>query len=228
MLPKLQELASAFPKIVRDGPARRSSSGTAPRWRSCPSCSAGPRTPAATSPFPWYSPRIPRRVSATAGPTGCRSSTSAPLACTGTSTRAPRPTTARPSGWPPHRGGVAIGADPAVCFAGTLPLPEALTRCWSPATSGNDRSSWSGARRWTSRSGRCRDRPRRLRGRRRAAARGPVRGPHRLLFPGRRLPGVPPHLPQPSQVARVPHHHRRTPPMEDCHMAAAIEQLFLR
>ena len=127
--------------------------------------------------------------------------------------------------------GVAIGADPdpAVCFAATLPLPEEidemlvagfirkqpveLVKCETvdvevPA---NAEIVLEG-----------------VRGHRSVAHRRPLRRPHRLLLPGGPIPRLPPDLSDPPEEPDLPHHRGGAPPrMEDCHMAAAIEALFL-
>ena len=54
-----------------------------------------------------------------------------------------------------------------------------------------------------------RNRARRLRRTGRTAQRRPLRRPHRLLHPHRRLPGLPPHLHHPSPRPHLRRHHRR-------------------
>ena len=199
------------PKPSRTAPARRSSSATTRPWQASPSCSAGPRTPDDTSPSPWSSPRTPTPAPGTAARTGCRSSTSGPPGCTGISRRAARPTTGRRSAAGRRvEVGVAIGADPAVCFAGTLPLPEGIDEM---LVAGFLRKKPVEMVRCETVDvevpGQRRDRPGRLRGHRGAAHRGALRRPHRLLLAGRHVPGLPPHLPHAPPKPDLPHHHRR-------------------
>ena len=89
---------------------------------------------------------------------------------------------------------VALGGDPVLPYAATAPLPDGI-----------DEFLFAGfLRRKPVEMVRCKTidlevpgvgglRAGRLRRRRRAAPRGPVRRPHRLLLAGRRLPGLPRH-----------------------------------
>ena len=105
---------------------------------------------------------------------------------------------------------VAVGSDPATMFSAILPLPPDL-----------DEMMFAGFLRGKPvEMVKCktvdieipanrRDRARRLRDARRAAHRGTVRRPHRLLLARGRLSGLPRDLRNAAQEARLRHHDRR-------------------
>jgi hypothetical protein len=93
MLPKLAEMGAFFPRIVSKGPCQEVVRRRRFSLLDFPSCSAGPRTPGASSPCRWCFRATPTPASATAACTAFKSSTTAPPACTGRRTnRAPSTT----------------------------------------------------------------------------------------------------------------------------------------
>ena len=193
--------------------------------RACRCSPPGPATAARSSRCRSSSPRT-GRAAATSACTACRSTTRARPACTGTSTTTAPPTSARPASR--MEVAVALGADPAVTYAATAPLPPGIDEfMFAGFLRGEPVELVQCATVDLEVPGRRRDRARRLRRAGRAAPRGPVRRPHRLLLAGRRLPGLPRHG----------HDHRRDPiypativgrpPMEDCYLGKATERLFL-
>ena len=98
---------------------------------------------------------------------------------------------------------VALGADPALPYAATAPMPEGLDELMLAGFLRRERVELvkcvtvdlEGARERA-------DRARRLRRAGRAPPRRAVRRSHRLLFAPRRLPGVPPHLHHAPEAAR--------------------------
>ena len=106
---------------------------------------------------------------------------------------------------------VAIGADPATMYSAILPLPpdldEMMIAGFLRGKPGGDGEVRDGRPRSSGQRG---DRARRLRRTRRAAHRRPVRRPHRLLFAGRRVPGLPRHLRHAAQESDLRDDHRRS------------------
>jgi len=127
MLPKLQELASAFPKIVRDGPCKEVIVRDGPSLAELPILQCWPQDAGRYITFPLVFTKDPE--------TGIRNCGTYRMQVFDERTTGMH--------WHIHKGaaahhrkakrlgrrievGVAIGADPAVCFAGTLPLPEGI------------------------------------------------------------------------------------------------------
>ena len=134
-----------------------------------------------------------------------------PPACTGRSTRTARArraaTSARAAAWrsPPRSAAIRRRSSPAIA-----PLPPGLSELlFAGFLRGEARAPRAGEDRRPARPGRGRDRARRLRRSRRAAPRGPVRRPHRLLLARRRLPGLPRDRHHPAGEARLPDDDRR-------------------
>jgi 4-hydroxy-3-polyprenylbenzoate decarboxylase len=127
MLPKLRDLASAFPKIVRDGPCKEVIVRDNPSLADLPILQCWPQDAGRYITFPLVFTKDPE--------TGIRNCGTYRMQVFDERTTAMH--------WHIHKGaaahhrkarrlgrrvevGVAIGADPAVCFAGTLPLPEGI------------------------------------------------------------------------------------------------------
>ena len=127
MLPKLQELASAFPKVVRDGPCKEVIVRDNPSLAELPILQCWPQDAGRYITFPLVFTKDPE--------TGIRNCGTYRMQVFDERTTGMH--------WHVHKGaaahhrkakrqgrrievGVAIGADPAVCFAGTLPLPEGI------------------------------------------------------------------------------------------------------
>jgi 4-hydroxy-3-polyprenylbenzoate decarboxylase len=127
MLPKLQELSSAFPKIVKDGPCKEVVVREAPSLAGIPVLQCWPQDAGRYITFPLVFTKDPE--------TGVRNCGTYRMQLFDERTTGMH--------WHIHKGGaahyrkakrrgrrvevgVAIGADPAVCFAGTLPLPEGI------------------------------------------------------------------------------------------------------
>jgi 4-hydroxy-3-polyprenylbenzoate decarboxylase len=127
MLPKLQELASAFPKTVKDGPCKEVIVRDAPSLAGIPVLQCWPQDAGRYITFPLVFTKDPE--------TGVRNCGTYRMQLfdertTGMHWHVQKGGAAH-SRKATHRGrrvevGVAIGADPAVCFAGTLPLPEGI------------------------------------------------------------------------------------------------------
>jgi len=127
MLPKLQELASAFPKIVKDGPCKEVIVHDNSSLDGVPIIQCWPQDAGRYITFPLVFTRDPE--------TGVRNCGTYRMQVFDERTTGMH--------WHIQKGGaahyrkakrqgrrievgVAIGADPAVCFAGTLPLPEGI------------------------------------------------------------------------------------------------------
>jgi 4-hydroxy-3-polyprenylbenzoate decarboxylase len=127
LLPKLQELASAFPKIVRDGPCKEVIVRDRPSLAELPILQCWPQDAGRYITFPLVFTKDPE--------TGIRNCGTYRMQVFDERTTGMH--------WHIHKGaaahyrkakrlgrrvevGVAIGADPAVCFAATLPLPEGI------------------------------------------------------------------------------------------------------
>jgi len=127
MLPKLQDLASAFPKTVKDGPCKEVVVRDHPSLAGIPVLQCWPQDAGRYITFPLVFTKDPD--------TGTRNCGTYRMQVfdertTGMHWHVQKggATHYRKA---KHRGrrvevGVAIGADPAVCFAGTLPLPEGI------------------------------------------------------------------------------------------------------
>lgn len=127
MLPRLQDLAAAFPKIVADGPCKEVIVRENPSLAGLPIIQCWPQDAGRYITFPLVFTKDPE--------TGVRNCGTYRMQVFDERTTAMH--------WHVQKGGaahyrkakrrggrvevgVAIGADPAVCFAGTLPLPEGL------------------------------------------------------------------------------------------------------
>jgi 4-hydroxy-3-polyprenylbenzoate decarboxylase len=127
MLPKLQELASALPRIVKDGPCKEVIFRDNPSLAGMPIIQCWPQDAGRYITFPLVFTKDPE--------TGVRNCGTYRMQVFDERTTAMH--------WHVQKGGaahyrkakrqgrrievgVAIGADPAVCFAGTLPLPEGI------------------------------------------------------------------------------------------------------
>jgi len=127
LLPKLHDLASAFPKVVRDGPCKDIIIRDNPSLAGLPILRCWPQDAGRYITFPLVFTKDPE--------TGTRNCGTYRMQVFDERTTAMH--------WHIQKGGaahyrkakrlgrrvevgVAIGADPAVCFAGTLPLPEGL------------------------------------------------------------------------------------------------------
>jgi 4-hydroxy-3-polyprenylbenzoate decarboxylase len=127
MLPKLQELASAFPKVISDGPCKEVIVRDNPSLAALPIIHCWPQDAGRYITFPLVFTKDPE--------TGVRNCGTYRMQVFDERTTAMH--------WHIQKGGaahyrktkrrgrridvgVAIGADPAVCFAGTLPLPEGI------------------------------------------------------------------------------------------------------
>jgi len=127
MLPKLQELASAFPKTVKDGPCKEVIVRDSPSLAGIPVLQCWPQDAGRYITFPLVFTKDPE--------TGVRNCGTYRMQIFDEGTTGMH--------WHVQKGGathyrkakrrgrrvevgVAIGADPAVCFAGTLPLPEGI------------------------------------------------------------------------------------------------------
>jgi 4-hydroxy-3-polyprenylbenzoate decarboxylase len=127
LLPKLQELASAFPKVVRDGPCKEVIIRDRPSLAELPILQCWPQDAGRYITFPLVFTKDPE--------TGIRNCGTYRMQVFDEQTTGMH--------WHVHKGaaahyrkakrlgrrvevGVAIGADPAVCFAATLPLPEGI------------------------------------------------------------------------------------------------------
>jgi 4-hydroxy-3-polyprenylbenzoate decarboxylase len=127
LLPKLQELASAFPRVVRDGPCKEVIVRDRPSLAELPILQCWPQDAGRYITFPLVFTKDPE--------TGIRNCGTYRMQVFDERTTGMH--------WHIHKGaaahyrkakrlgrrvevGVAIGADPAVCFAATLPLPEGI------------------------------------------------------------------------------------------------------
>ena len=127
MLPKLQELSSAFPKVVKDGPCKEIVARDNPSLAGIPILQCWPQDAGRYITFPLVFTKDPE--------TGVRNCGTYRMQIFDERTAGMH--------WHIQKGGaahyrkakrhgrrvevgVAIGADPAVCFAGTLPLPEGI------------------------------------------------------------------------------------------------------
>jgi len=127
MLPKLQELASTLPRIVKDGPCKEVIFRDNPSLAGMPIIQCWPQDAGRYITFPLVFTKDPE--------TGVRNCGTYRMQVFDERTTAMH--------WHVQKGGaahyrkakrqgrrievgVAIGADPAVCFAGTLPLPEGI------------------------------------------------------------------------------------------------------
>ncbi len=127
MLPKLQDLASAFPKIVNSGPCKEVIARDSPSLAGIPVLQCWPQDAGRYITLPLVFTKDPD--------TGTRNCGTYRMQVFDERTTAMH--------WHIQKGGaahyrkakrrgrrvevgVAIGADPAVCFAGTLPLPEGI------------------------------------------------------------------------------------------------------
>ena len=127
MLPRLQELSSAFPKIVKSGPCKEIVVTDRPSLAELPILQCWPQDAGRYITFPLVFTKDPE--------TGIRNCGTYRMQLFDERTTGMH--------WHIHKGGaahhrkakrrggrvevgVAIGADPAVCFAGTLPLPEGV------------------------------------------------------------------------------------------------------
>ncbi|MFB3816436.1 MAG: menaquinone biosynthesis decarboxylase [Candidatus Methylomirabilales bacterium] len=127
LLPRLQDLAGAFPKVVRDGPCKEVVVRENPSLAGIPILQCWPQDAGRYITFPLIFTKDPE--------TGVRNCGTYRMQVFDERTTGMH--------WHVHKGaaahyrkakrrgrrvevGVAIGADPAVCFAGTLPLPEGL------------------------------------------------------------------------------------------------------
>jgi 4-hydroxy-3-polyprenylbenzoate decarboxylase len=127
LLPTLHELTSVFPKLVSDGPCKEVISREAPSLAALPILQCWPGDGGRYITFPLVFTKDPE--------TGTRNCGTYRMQVYDERTTGMH--------WHIHKGGaahyrksrragrrievgVAIGADPAVCFAGTLPLPEGL------------------------------------------------------------------------------------------------------
>ena len=127
MLPKLHDMSSAFPKIVKDGPCKEVVLRDDPSLTGLPILQCWPQDAGRYITFPLVFTKDPE--------TGVRNCGTYRMQVYDERTTAMH--------WHVQKGGaahyrkakrrgrrvevgVAIGADPAVCFAGTLPLPEGV------------------------------------------------------------------------------------------------------
>src|SRR3972149_3462956 len=127
LLPKLQDLASAFPKVVKDGPCKEVIIRDNPSLAGIPILQCWPQDAGRYITFPLVFTKDPE--------TGTRNCGTYRMQVFDERTTAMH--------WHIQKGGaahyrkakrlgrrvevgVAIGADPAVCFAGTLPLPAGV------------------------------------------------------------------------------------------------------
>jgi len=127
LLPRLQELAGAFPKVVKDGPCKEVIEREAPSLAGIPILQCWPQDAGRYITFPLVFTKDPE--------TGVRNCGTYRMQVFDERTTGMH--------WHVHKGAaahyrkarrrgrrvevaVAIGADPAVCFAGTLPLPEGV------------------------------------------------------------------------------------------------------
>ncbi len=127
MLPRLQELSSAFPRIVKSGPCKEIVVTDRPSLAELPILQCWPQDAGRYITFPLVFTKDPE--------TGVRNCGTYRMQLFDERTTGMH--------WHVHKGaaahhrkakrrggrvevGVAIGADPAVCFAGTLPLPEGV------------------------------------------------------------------------------------------------------
>jgi len=122
---------------------------------------------------------------------------------------------------------VALGGDPATIYAASAPLPEDMDEMMFSGFLRKEPWSSSAAGRSTSSTGARRGDPRRIRRPGRAAGRGPLRRPYRVLLPRRRYPVF--HL---TCVTRrkdpiYPATIVGKPPMEDVYLGKATERIFL-
>ena len=121
-LGKLKSLADSRAAAPSRAAPARSSCSTSPTSTGCRSPPAGPATAAPSSRCRRSSRRIRTRAGATSACTGCRSATRSRRACTGRSTRTPRPTGARaPAAWRSRSRSAAI---PITAYAGSCPAPK--------------------------------------------------------------------------------------------------------
>ena len=211
MLPMLARLKDLMPKTVSSAAVPGSGEeGRHARRDPDPEVLARGRR-RATSRCRWSSPAIPRPACATSARTACRCSTAARRACTGSGTRGARSTTAIAERLGKRMPvAVALGADPALPFAATAPMPEGLDELLLAGFLRRERVELvKCVTNDLEVPGQRADRPRGLRRSRRAAARRAVRRSHRLLLAPRRLPGLPRHLRHAPQEPDLPDDRRR-------------------
>ena len=226
----LRPLARRRPKIGQVGRARRSCGrGEDARSTGCRSSSAGRRTAGRSSRCRWSSRRPRRPASATSACIACRSTTAhhrhalAPAQ----GRRGPLPR-GREQARSECEVAVAIGGDPAMIYAATAPLPPDFDEFLFAGFLREQAVELVSARPLT---WRCPPTPRscsRATSIRRAAARGPVWRPHRLLFawPTTTRCSTSPASPT-GENPIYPTTIVGRPPMEDDYLGKATERFFL-
>ena len=191
-LGKLKSLADSRPKTVRSGPCQEVVLDP-PDLDALPIMTCWPKDGGPFITLPAVITKRPAdRACATWACTGSRSSTRRRPRCTGRSTRTPPPTGGGwASGW---RWRSPSGLDPVTAYSASAPLPKHVDEFMLAGFLRGEPVELVQARDGRPRgAGPRRDRDRGLRREGRAARRGAVRRPHRLLHAGRAVPGAPRH-----------------------------------